>query len=201
MQRQSSPISRNHCPSIARRICTALLLAIAAAALLSPKAARSSAAYKPTEYEVKAAYLFNFGKFVRWPSELAHDQTFNLCVLGRDPFGEALDQLVQQETIDGKRIVVSRISGAAQASTCRIIFISDIEERRLPSILQSLHQRPILTVSDISGFASQGGMIEFVNDRERIRFAVNLDAADSAGIKLSSELLRIATRVTGGSQR
>jgi len=166
--------------------------------VLQPLPARSDSAYKPSEYEVKAAFLFNFGKFVRWPADAARDSTFNICVLGRDPFGRKLDALTQGERVDGKSLTVSRIASPTEASACRIVFISSSEERHLASIIQALSKRPILTVSDINGFASHGGMIEFIVDGDRVRFDVNLSASQSADLKLSSELLRVAARVTSG---
>jgi hypothetical protein len=183
-----------------RRITYSALFALCIFSVLQPPPACSDAGYKPSEYEVKAAFLFNFGKFVRWPADAARDSTFNICVLGRDPFGRKLDTVTQGERVDGKSFTVSRISSPAEATACRIVFISASEERHLASILQSLSKHPILTVSDISGFASHGGMIEFIVDGDRVRFDVNMTASQSADLKLSSELLRVAAHVTGGGR-
>jgi hypothetical protein len=179
--------------------CAAVFTVCFAGSLIC-QAPRPFTSSKLTEYDVKAAYLFNFGKFVRWPAAPSARE-FNLCILGDDPFGPALDSLVENETVDGKRITVSRISSPGQAATCKIVFISSSEERHLKPMLSALHQSPVLTVSDISGFVSQGGMIGFIADRGRIRFEVNLSASDSAGVKFSSELLRVAAHVVGGVQR
>jgi len=172
-------------------------------AILSPGTgapAQAAAERKPTEYEVKAAYLYNFGKFARWPADAPSNGSFNICILGRDPLGTTLDSIVKNETIEGKPVKVSRISEPEDAMACRIVFISDSEDRRLGSILPVLGRAPMLTVSDMPQFTSRGGMIQFVRDGERIRFEVNLQAAEPHKLTFSSELLRVAARVTGGRQ-
>lgn len=161
----------------------------------------ASAQPKPTEYQVKAAYLYNFGKFVRWPSDLASQSTFGICILGQDPFGDSLDSLVRDEKINGHPIAVTRIASVQQSAGCRIIYISDSEARRLPSILAALAQAPVLTVGDSSDFVEKGGMIQFLRDGERIRFAVNLHSAAPVNLSFSSELLKVAASVLGSGQR
>ncbi|MGZ4787919.1 MAG: YfiR family protein [Terriglobales bacterium] len=151
---------------------------------------------KPTEFEVKAAYLFNFAKFVKWPgSAESGDDTFPICVLGGDPFGPVLDSTTAGEKINDKRVTVRRIGSAADAANCRILFVSTSERPRLVSVMAALSHLPILTVSDIDGFVDRQGIIEFVMDRDRVRFQVNLSAAERAGLTLSSELLKVATSV------
>ena len=151
---------------------------------------------KPTEFQVKAVYLFNFGKFVKWPAP-AHPgkDTFSICVLGGDPFGTTLDSTVAGERIDGRRVNVRRISAAAEAGNCRIVFVSSSEQGRVSSVIATLAQQPVLTVSDMEGFVDRHGMIGFVMDHDRVRFEVNLSAAEKAGLTLSSELLKVATSV------
>ena len=156
---------------------------------------------KPTDYQVKAAYLYNFGKFISWPPKpeaSSNSKSFELCVLGKDPFGATLDSTVGDETIDGKKVVVSRISKVQDAAPCAIVFVSHSEIEHLKSILEGLRSGNALTVSDIHGFADQGGMIEFVTSENRIRFEVNLVAAQHAGLALSSELLKVALSVKQG---
>jgi hypothetical protein len=172
-------------------LCAAILLLM----FSSPAAAQAG---KPTEYQVKAAYLFNFGKFVKWPEQTSseHD-TFSICVLGSDPFGKVLDVTVSGEQIDGRKARVRRLASAADANGCRILFVSRSEEGRLGSVLATLGRSPVLTVSDIDGFANRDGMIQFVMDRDRVRFQVNLAATQKAGLSLSSELLKVATAVKG----
>ena len=154
---------------------------------------------KPSEYAVKAAYLYNFGKFVRWPGESkpGRNANFSICVLGQDPFGAALDATVEGETIAGKPAVVKRVASAHDATSCNILYISPSERGRLPEILAVLGKDSTLTVSDLPNFAERGGMIEFVRDAGRVRFQINLEAAQAAGLNLSSELLKVAMNVKG----
>jgi hypothetical protein len=153
------------------------------------------AADQPTEYQVKAAYLFNFTKFVKWPQQPGAE-TFNVCVLGTDPFGKALDSTIEGEAIEGKKVVVQRIKTAKEATGCKVAFLSMSERKNDGTILRELLHSGILTVSDIPGFIGHGGMIGFVRAGDRIRFEVNLAAAESAQLTVSSELLKVATRVT-----
>jgi hypothetical protein len=156
---------------------------------------------KPTDYQVKAAYLYNFGKFVSWPPKpdsSSPSKSFDLCVLGKDPFGPLLDSTVADETIDGKTVIVSRISKVQDSARCAIVFVSHSEAERLKPVLEGLRSSNALTVSDIPGFADQGGMIEFVISENRVRFQVNLGAAQHAGLALSSELLKVALSVKQG---
>ena len=157
----------------------------------------SAQARKPTDYEVKAAYLYNFGKFVRWPAAASADprDTFLICVLGQNPFGPALDATVAGESIDGKHLVVRVIAAVSDAAKCRILFISSSEDGHLENILADLNKRPVLTVSDIPDFVEHGGAIEFIEQGDKIRFKVNLTVTEQAGLVLSSDLLKVAVSV------
>jgi len=150
---------------------------------------------RPSEYQVKAAYLFNFTKFVTWNSPPA-SSTFDVCIMGRDPFGRALDSVTEGEQVDGHKVVVRRVGSTEEAAACRVLFLSSSEEGRERTVLESL-PHGMLTVSDIPRFVQHGGMIEFVREGDRIRFQVNLPAAENAGLTLSSELLKVAVRVNG----
>jgi hypothetical protein len=148
------------------------------------------------EYEVKAAYLYNFGKFVGWPAKNSPgDNSFPICVLGQDPFGPALDAVLANQTIDGKGVVAKRVSKSDEALSCRILFISLSETNQLSEILSILDKASVLTVSDAPEFSQRGGMIQFVLEGNKVRFEVNLTNASNAGLTLSSELLKIATIV------
>jgi hypothetical protein len=151
----------------------------------------------PTEYEVKAAYLYKLGKFVEWPDNVTSsgDDSFPICVLGQDPFGAAFDTTIARESINGKKVVIKRISKTRDAVSCRILFISSSEESRVKEILTALSKASVLTVSDISEFSRLGGMVQFVVDSNRVRFEVNLTCAERAGLTLSSQLLKVAIRV------
>jgi hypothetical protein len=152
---------------------------------------------KPTDYDVKAAYLYNFGRFVEWPGKVAATQggSFTVCVLGQDPFGPSLDATLAGETIGGKAVVARRISSAQESDNCQILFLSLTEASRLNKIITDLNKKPVLTVSDMPQFLKSGGMIQFVLEEKRIRFEVNLTATQRAGLTLSSELLKVATVV------
>jgi hypothetical protein len=152
---------------------------------------------KATEYQVKAAYLYNFGRFVKWPakSAAAKDESFTVCVLGPDPFGQTLDSTLAGEALDGKPVEVRRISRPQQSGDCRILFISSAEESHLKDILLALDQVGVLTVSDMADFTRRGGMIQFVSEAGKIRFEINLANAESAKLVLSSELLKVAAAV------
>ncbi len=151
----------------------------------------------PSEYEVKATYLYNFARFTEWPAKDAgvKDNSFAVCVLGRDPFGSVLDTILAGEAIGGKQMVHRRISSAQDAGNCRIVFISSSEKSRLKETLAVLEGMSVLTVSDIPDFSVHGGMIEFVVERAKVRFEVNLQTAGEAGLMLSSELLKVAVSI------
>ena len=149
----------------------------------------------PTESQVKAAYLYNFGKFVRWQSDRVTTPDMLICVLGKDPFGPILDATVKGESIDGRKLTVKRISKVQDATQCSILFISSSEESQLGPILVAAQRFGALTVSDIPRFAEHGGVIGFVSQQDKIRFEVNRDAAEKSHLALSSELLKVASRL------
>lgn len=152
---------------------------------------------KPTEYEVKAAYLYNFGRFVEWPAKVTTTRTgtFTVCILGEDPFGRALDVTFAGEVIGNQKVAARRISSPSDSADCRILFISSSEANRLNKIIDALDNSAVLTVSDIPQFSRHRGMIQLVLEENRIRFEVNLTATQHAGLTLSSELLKLATAV------
>jgi|HubBroStandDraft_2_1064218.scaffolds.fasta_scaffold42881_2 hypothetical protein len=159
----------------------------------TPVAAQKAGA---TESQVKAAYLYNFGKFVRWQTDrIGSPQTLTICVLGKDPFGAVLDATVEGESIDGKKITVKRLSTIQDLTSCSILFIATSEESRLGPVLSAAQHQGLLTVSDIPHFAEHGGIIGFVMLQDKIRFEVNRSAAEQSHLTLSSELLKVASRV------
>jgi len=166
--------------------------------LVSLRTAISSSAEEPhpTESQVKAAYLYNFGKFVTWPTTPApSEDSRNICVLGKDPFGAVLDSTVAGESIDGKKITVRRLAKVQESAHCSILFVGLSEASRLDAILPVARRFGTLTVSDIPHFAERGGMIEFVMQQNKIRFEVNRAAAQQSHLVLSSELLKVAVKV------
>jgi YfiR/HmsC-like len=152
---------------------------------------------KPGEYQVKATYLYNFGRFVKWPERVpaGKGDSFSVCVLGQDPFGAILDSTLAGEALDGKPVALRRITKPQDAGDCRILFISSAEEKHLKEILTALDENGVLTVSDMPGFTRRGGMIQFVLEGDRVRFEINLASAENARLVLSSELLKVAAAV------
>lgn len=172
----------------------ALALTIAASSLGSAQTSR------PTDSQVKAAYLYNFGKFVTWPADKVKSaDTFEICVLGKDPFGPVLDETVQGEKINDKKIKILRTSRLQDAAACNILFVSSSEENHLPGIIVEAQRMHLLTVSDLPHFAERGGTIGLLNEEDRIRFEVNRTRADECHLSLSSELLKVAVKVIGGN--
>ena len=187
-------LQKNHrlwrdCAFLRRIIATLLWLLLAASNGLGQA--------KPDEYQVKAAYLYNFGRFVEWPAKLttANTGSFNICILGEDPFGPALDTTLAGEMIANQKVAARRISSLQESIDCQILFISASEAKRLNKIIESLGNSAVLTVSDIPQFSQRRGMIQLVMEGNRIRFEVNLAATQRAGLTLSSELLKVATAV------
>ncbi len=154
-------------------------------------------AQKPSEYRVKAAYLYGFGRFVDWPTTApaAAGKAFVVCVLGDDPFGRLLDDVASDAVMKDKPVAIRRISRVEESGSCHTLFIGASEDARLGRILDALGERPVLTVSDAPGFARRGGMIGFFLDDNRVRFTVNLAATQEAGLRMNSELLRVAADV------
>ena len=184
--------------SLAGVLSVSVAFATAACALLAA-ATIAAAQGKPLDADVKAVYLLNFGRFTAWPpGEGADHSSFPVCALGRDSFGSALDAAVSGERIDGKPVVARRIAKAEEAGSCRILFIGASEATRVRQILQAVAGARTLTVSDMPAFVEQGGMIQFVPEANRVRFTVNVPAAERAGRAFSSELLKVATSVKTG---
>jgi hypothetical protein len=185
-------------PSVLQRVlktnvvclCGRLLpIYIALSCLAQPPASMSPS-------DVEAAYLYNFGKFVRYPALQVQDTaSFSICILGEDGFGGTLDSLVANESIEGRKIAVRRLASASAANNCQIVFIAPSEETRLAKDLAAFEKRPVLTVSNLPGFLEHGGMIQFLLQNNRVRFAVNLAATEQNSLALSSELLKVAVRV------
>jgi hypothetical protein len=154
-----------------------------------PPAARRTV----TEYEVKAAFLLNFAKFVEWPpvEESRAKSPFSICIFGDDPFGKALDQIVEGEFIDNRPLVVQRLRRSPEH--CEVVFVS-ASERNIPTILNQVGSG-VLTVGESPDFLSDGGIINFVIDGRRVRFDISRGAAERASLRISSRLLGVARSV------
>jgi len=166
--------------------------------------AMSAAAQSPRapEYEVKAAFLYNFAKFVDWPPYAFPDSStpLRICVLGRDPFGGTLSRVVQGKSISGRPIISQTVQSSAEAHPCHILFMGSSDSAFLKQTLAPLHNLPVLTVGESNDFLPLGGMINFVLEQDRVRFEVNLAAAERHRLKLSSKLLAVARVVNVGGE-
>jgi hypothetical protein len=164
--------------------------------LLAP--AVFAAADAPTEYQVKAVFVYNFSHFVDWPAKAfaAPGEPFIIGILGDDPFGARIDEAVRGEQINGHPLVVSRFHRADELGDCRILFIAPSEGAQLPQIVAALTHGNTLTVSDMPRSAERGVMIQFVTENNRIRLRINAESARAAGLTINSNLLRSAEIVT-----
>jgi hypothetical protein len=169
------------------RRCFALAALVAFAAHLPAPAVAANAA---GEYNLKAAFLFQFTKYVHWPADPTGPVA--ICVLGEDPFGDALDEALSDKTSKGHTVVARRIGSAKAGADCRIVFVSRSEQGRLGATLAALGNRPTLTVADMDRFPQRGGMINLNLENERIKLEVNPDNAARVGLKIGSDLLRLA---------
>lgn len=152
---------------------------------------------KASEFDVKAAYLLNFGKFMRGANAAAASSAFNVCVVGDDRIEAALEGMVGGESIDNRPVRIVHVKDGTQARTCRIAYVSDSEGIQVDKDLEELRGADVLTVGDGSTFLAQGGMIQFLLLSDHVRFAVNLDAVKKTHLVLSSELLTVAYSIAG----
>jgi hypothetical protein len=154
----------------------------------------SAQGFDTSEYEIKAAFLFNFAKFVEWPPGAMDDSngSFVIGILGRDPFNTALERTIGEKTVRGTAIQIRRFRRIDDVRSCQILFISESEKGSLPGILDKIQDQSILTVSDMPDFARRGGMIHFYMENNKVRFIIHVQAAEKAGLKLSAKLLALA---------
>ncbi len=150
------------------------------------------------EYQVKAAFLHNFAKFVKWPDDAfsGPESPVVIGIIGNDPFGKDLDTLVKDKTIRGRKVEIKRFQSAPPVC-CQVLFIGQASKQSWPLARDVLKDCPALTVSDKADFLEQGGIIQFVNEYNKIRFAINVEASKKAGLHISSKLLNLATIVGG----
>lgn len=146
------------------------------------------------EYQIKAAFLYNFAKFIEWPPGDFADASgpLRICVFGQDPFGQELREITSEKAVNGHKLQIMPVVDLQLARTCHILFIASSEKAQLKRILETLQGSSALTVGDTKGFVEQGGMINFVLENDRVRFEVNHKAAGQAGLKISSKLLNVA---------
>jgi hypothetical protein len=160
------------------------------------------AAQSPTDSQVKAAYLFNFLKFVEWPDDSSVDAHGKWIVgfVGGSPVSDEFARLVPGKSVLGRDLEVRKLQLADNLRACNILFVSESEKKRLPSILTALRGSSVLTVADMDDFVGSGGMIQFVVEDARVRVAIDVTATARARLKVSSKLLSLA-RVAPGVER
>ena len=168
--------------------------------ILAPPARAESNAYAETlaeEYQLKAAFLYNFAKFVTWSPRTDQEigSVFVIGIFGEDPFGSDIDELLANKMVNDKRIEVRRYHTLEDIEPCHILFINPAEVHRLDAIMAHLKGISVLTVSESSAFRQKGGMINLVMENKKVRFEINKQATDRTGLQLSSQLLKLAKTV------
>lgn len=158
--------------------------------------ATAFAAKLSSEYEIKAAFLYNFISFTEWPDTAFTEPTSPIVigVVGKDPFGSALDSMMNGERVKDRPLVVWRITRMEDLNRCHILFISNSETPKVGEILERLKTAPVLTVSDIAGFAEAGGAVGFTT-QGNVRLTINPGAIQAARLTVSAKLLRLAKLV------
>ncbi|HKV09556.1 MAG TPA: YfiR family protein [Thermoanaerobaculia bacterium] len=176
------------------RVLAALVLLL----LISPAVEAQDAS--SLEYGVKAAFLYNFTKFVEWPKPAFDERgSLRLCVLGQDPFGKSLSSVVEGEEVQGRPITLLRIDSLDDPRLCHLLFLGRTETSRFPAVLAAVRGAPVLTVGEAPGLLEKGVGINFVLVDGKVRFEINQAAVEAHGLKMSSKLLRLATRVERGT--
>lgn len=173
----------------------------AAIAIVAAAAVQGAGAQRGLEYEVKAAFVYNFIKFVEWPAEaLPPDAPFRACLLGEDPFGGALERAVRGDTAGGRAIVVERVPADGAVTACQLVFVPRAYAGRTAALARALGTQPVLLVGESDGFLQAGGAINLVVDGGHVRFDVGVAQAGDRRLRISSKLLRVA-RSTGPDDR
>ncbi len=157
----------------------------------------AGAAEVSKEYQIKAAFLYNFAKFVEWPAQSFADagSPIVIGVLGQNPFGGELEQVVKDRKINGRGIVVKKLETPEEAVSAQIVFIAAAEDARMPKLQAAIKDSAVLTVGESDAFAGNGGIIRFVIDGDKIRFRINMTPADRAHLKIGGQLQQLAKQV------
>lgn len=152
----------------------------------------------PSKYQVKAAYIYNFAKFIKWPESAFSDTTAPLIigVLGQNPFAGKLKPL-NSKLVRQRPIEIKYFETLEEVRSCQLLYIDTSEPGELESILTKLKIKPVITIGENKDFASRGGVIQFVTVRGRLRFIINLDIAKSNKVQIDAQLLSLATKVLG----
>jgi len=177
-----------------------LSVLLMAATALFPSAGLAQE-YQSSEYDLKAAILFNLVKFVEWPPASYADARAPtvVCTLGKEPFGPALDQFASGNRVFGRQLVVRRLAHEDNPHGCHLIYISTSERKLLPEILKSLEGSHILTVGETEQFAAHGGMVQLTVEDKQVHFTINLGAASREELRVRSGLLALSKIVGSGA--
>lgn len=188
--------------TLRRALTTFLLLAAGAIGLLQASPPPAAGGQVPGEYEVKAAFLYNFTKYVEWPATAFQEggDELVICVLGHDPFGDVLDDTVHGESVHGKRLATRRLARVEEGAGCHLLFVSSSETRDLARVLKFVEGTSILTVGETDGFAERGGIINLQKEENKIRFEINVASAERSGLRISSQLLKLGKIVRAGRE-
>ena len=180
---------------VARWLCAWLLTALLGNATVS-----GADQLVAPEYSLKAAYICNFPEFSVWPEATfaTTNSPIILGILGDDPFGPALDKVAGTRSVNGRSFQIRRLKNLASIRECHLLFVSLSESKKLPEIFAALNNAPVLTVSDGERFAERGGMINLRLDGKKVRFEINLGAAEHANLKFKAQLLKLGTIVETG---
>ena len=149
---------------------------------------------QPSEYKIKAAFLFNFAKFIEWPPEsfAATNSPMIIGILGDNPFGGDLEEIVRNKSINNRTFVIKEMHSLSEAAHCHLLFISNSEKKRFAEVFEGVRGASVLTVGETDGFTDAGGMINFVREGKKLRFQINHEAATKVKLKISSKLLALA---------
>jgi len=149
------------------------------------------------EYQLKAAFIYNFTKFVDWPAQRsgAKDSPFTIGVFGNNPFGDELNKLAQGRSVNGRPMIIKNITSTNEAASVDLLFVSSGQEELLGKLLVVIQGAGVLTIGESKAFADHGGIINFVTEADKIRFEINLDEAERGGLKLRAQLLNLAKNV------
>jgi hypothetical protein len=180
---------KKRCPQIALAVLAFLATAVVCAGSAGAEAA--------LEYRVKAAFLYNFAKFVTWPGAAFPDPTASVvfCLVGEDPFGELLESTTKDRKVEGRSIEIRRLALDASLAGCHLVFVSGVDSARSARVLQQATAARALAIGESEDFLTRGGMIRLLVEDGKVRFDVSTKATDTVGLKVSSQLLKLARGV------
>jgi len=149
------------------------------------------------EYQVKAAFIYNFLLFTEWPEDFfeSEDDPIDICILGENPFENHLNAIAESKKAKERNIKIRLINTVEEAEGCAVLFVSRSQEKQVEKIIASLDKKPVLTVADVENFSEAGGMVQLILVENKVNFVVNLKALNEAGLKMSSKLLDLAQYV------